>query len=67
MLLQTPLPKLLFWATPGALIPPEKAAWYQQQLPNVKTVHIGAGIHYIQEDNPQLIGKELATWYASLG
>jgi len=34
---------------------------------NVKTVHIGAGVHYLQEDNPQLIGQELATWYASLG
>jgi len=30
---------------------------------NVKTVHIGAGVHYLQEDNPQLIGQELATWY----
>lgn len=65
-LLQTPLPKLLFWAIPGALIPPEKVTWYQQRLPNVKTVHIGAGIHYLQEDNPQLIGQELATWHASL-
>jgi haloalkane dehalogenase len=65
-LLQTPLPKLLFWATPGALIPPEKATWYQQHLLHVKTVHIGAGIHYLQEDNPQVIGQELATWYASL-
>jgi haloalkane dehalogenase len=65
-LLKTPLPKLFFWATPGALIPPEKAAWYQQHLPNVKAVHIGAGVHYLQEDNPHEIGQELATWYACL-
>jgi haloalkane dehalogenase len=65
-LLQTPLPKLLFWATPGALIPQEKAVWYQQHLPNLKAVHIGSGIHYLQEDNPHIIGQELATWYASL-
>jgi haloalkane dehalogenase len=66
-LLQTPLPKLFFWATPGALISPEKAVWYQQHLPHVKAVHIGAGVHYLQEDNPHVIGQELATWYASLG
>jgi haloalkane dehalogenase len=66
-LLQTSLPKLLFWATPGALVPEEKALWYQKHLQNVKVVHVGAGIHYLQEDNPHLIGKELSTWYASLG
>ncbi|WNZ25783.1 haloalkane dehalogenase [Leptolyngbya sp. NK1-12] len=65
-LLQTDLPKLLFWATPGALIPEEKAMWYQRHLQRVKAVRIGAGIHYLQEDNPHLIGKELSTWYTSL-
>jgi haloalkane dehalogenase len=64
-LLQTSLPKLLFWATPGALVPEEKAVWYQQHLPHVKAVHIGSGLHYLQEDNPHLIGQELANWYTS--
>jgi haloalkane dehalogenase len=65
-LLQTSLPKLFFWATPGAVVPEEKAIWYQQYLPNVTAVHVGPGVHYIQEDNPQLIGQELASWHASL-
>jgi haloalkane dehalogenase len=65
-LLQTPLPKLFFWATPGALISEEKASWYQNHLPNLRAVHIGSGIHYLQEDNPHLIGQELANWYNSL-
>jgi len=26
----------------------------------------GSQIHYLQEDNPHLIGSELAQWYRSL-
>ena len=37
--------------------------WSKQDL---KTVDIGAGIHSLQEDNPDLIGSELAKWYQSL-
>jgi len=29
-------------------------------------VDIGRGLHYLQEDNPHLIGAELANWYKSL-
>lgn len=65
-LLMSELPKLLFYAAPGALIPQQLAQWYLQNLKNLISVDIGAGIHYLQEDNPHLIGEELATWYASL-
>lgn len=63
---QSPLPKLLFTATPGALIDAQAAAWCQQHLTNLKVVDIGAGSHFIQEDNPHLIGAELASWYGGL-
>ncbi len=35
-------------------------------MKNLKTVDIGPGIHYLQEDNPHLIGSELAGWYSRL-
>ncbi len=60
------VPKLLFHAKPGGLIPKSVVAWCKQNLKNLKTVDIGQGIHYLQEDNPHLIGKELAEWYESL-
>lgn len=63
---QSSLPKLLFCATPGALVPAPVVEWCQQNLPNLKVVDIGPGIHFIQEDNPHLIGTELANWYSSL-
>ncbi|MFQ6083397.1 MAG: haloalkane dehalogenase [Candidatus Aminicenantia bacterium] len=63
---QSDLPKLLFYATPGALITAPVVEWCQQNLKNLKLVDIGQGIHYLQEDNPHLIGSELANWYSSL-
>ncbi len=41
--------------------------WCEQNLKNLKTVDTGPGIHYLQEDNPHLIGSELAQWYKGLG
>jgi len=63
---QSELPKLLFYATPGAILPPMLVEWCQQNLKNLKTVDIGQGIHFLQEDNPHLIGSELASWYRGL-
>ena len=40
--------------------------WSIQNLKNLKTVDIGAGTHFLQEDNPDMIGSELAAWYKTL-
>ncbi len=63
---QSDLPKLLFYGAPGILGSPQMVEWSIQNLKNLKTVDIGAGIHFLQEDNPDLIGSELAKWYQSL-
>ena len=63
---QSVLPKLLFHATPGALLPAPLVDWCRQNLKNLKTVDIGSGTHFLQEDNPHLIGQELAAWYNRL-
>ena len=59
-------PKLLLYATPGGIIDAAAVAWCEEHLPNVQTVDIGEGIHYLQEDKPHLIGEELAKWYQGL-
>ena len=59
-------PKILFYAHPGGLISSTVVEWCQQNLKNLRTIDIGEGIHYLQEDNPHLIGSELAAWYNSL-
>lgn len=60
------LPKLLFHVTPGAIIPPEAVGWLQANVPNLKTLHLGPGQHFIQEDYPTEIGQGLADWLATL-
>ena len=61
-LLECKVPKLMFHATPGAIILEDLAGWYKDRLLNVTAVNIGPGRHWIQEDNPHLIGDELAKW-----
>jgi len=63
---ETELPKLLFYASPGGIIEATTLAWCRENLPNLQTVDIGEGIHFVQEDNPHLIGEELANWYQAL-
>ena len=63
---ESEIPKLLFFATPGGLIDSRMVDWCKQNLKNLKVVDIGEGIHFLQEDNPHLIGEELAKWYTDL-
>ncbi len=63
---QSDLPKLLFYGAPGVLGSPQMVEWSIQNLKNLKTVDIGPGIHFLQEDNPHLIGAELAEFYKGL-
>jgi len=64
---ETPIPKILFHARPGGLIPEEATGWLRQNLPNITTVDIGEGLHYLQEDHPHLIGEKLSEWYGGIG
>lgn len=61
-LVETDLPKLLFYAHPGFLTGEKMVEWCESALSNLKMKDIGEGIHFIQEDNPHLIGRELALW-----
>lgn len=59
----SPTPKLLQYASPGAIIPPTAAAWMAEHYRNIETQFIGYGTHYVQEDNPEAIGRGIADWY----
>jgi haloalkane dehalogenase len=63
---ETELPKLLFFATPGGIVDASVLAWCKRHLKKLRTVDIGPGIHYLQEDNPDMIGEKLAQWYQQL-
>lgn len=60
------IPKLMIHAEPGALIPPEAAAYLKENLTNLTSVNIGAGVHFIQEDNPEAITSALTDWLGTI-
>lgn len=61
-LLETNVPKILFWALPGAFVREEHAKWYEEKLHNAKVIFLGDGVHYLQEDHPHRIGREIASF-----
>lgn len=63
---RSPLPKLMLYVTPGALITQEHAEWAQRNIQNLKSVFIGPGSHFVQESSPRRIGQEVAAWCRSL-
>ena len=52
-------PKLLFAADPGAIVSPAMAEAFVQKLHDCRFVTLGAGIHYLQEDHPETIGRSV--------
>lgn len=59
---ETELPKILFYASPGAITNASAVDWSEANLKNLQTVALGQGIHYLQEDHPEAIGRTLANW-----
>lgn len=64
---QTDVPMLFFWARPGALNNEAFADSMVVRVKNIQTTFVGAGRHYIQEDQPEVIGRALADWRRRIG
>jgi haloalkane dehalogenase len=62
---ESDVPKILFHATPGAILPPERLDMFSA-LSNLTTIDLGPGMHYLQEDHPHEIGEGIAEWYSGL-
>jgi haloalkane dehalogenase len=59
-------PKLLFAADPGALVSPALAEDFAQKLHDCCLVKLGAGVHFLQEDHPETIGRSVAAFIAEV-
>jgi len=66
-LAQSTYPKLLFVGNPGALISPSLAESFARGLKNCRLVHLNSGLHYLQEDHPDVIGANIKEWLVELG
>ena len=60
------VPKLLLYAQPGALMRGPLLEWCRNNMRNLKALDIGAGSHFVQEDQPHAIGEAIAEWYKGL-
>ena len=63
---ETDKPWLFLYATPGALNPENVADYWAKKAKNIETVYIGAGLHYVQEDQPYAIGTAISDFYRRL-
>jgi haloalkane dehalogenase len=59
-------PKLLFAAEPGALVSPAYAEDLAGKLKDCRFVKLGDGIHFLQEDHPETIGRSVAAFIAEV-
>jgi haloalkane dehalogenase len=59
-------PKLLFAADPGALVSPTLAEDFADQLHDCRLVKLGSGIHFLQEDHAETIGRSVAAFIAEV-
>jgi len=62
----SPLPKLLLYARPGAIMR-NLLGWCEDNIANLKSVDVGAGVHFLQEDTPHEIGEAIREWLAASG
>jgi haloalkane dehalogenase len=66
-LAESSYPKLLFAGNPGALISPSFGESFAKGLKNCRFVQLASGIHYLQEDHPDVIGASVKEWLTELG
>jgi haloalkane dehalogenase len=66
-LAESSYPKLLFVGNPGALISPAFAESFAKRLRNCRVVQLCSGLHYLQEDHPDVIGSNIKDWLIDLG
>ena len=58
----TKKPILFLYANPGAIAGDNAREWYEDHIKNLETAYIGQGIHFIQEDEPESIGRAVSEW-----
>jgi haloalkane dehalogenase len=56
------VPKLLLTFDPGVLIRADLVRWCREHLRNLDVKHVGAGSHFVQEDEPEAIGDAVREW-----
>lgn len=65
-LAQANTPMLALHASPGAIFTSDFMDMLIADVPRIQTIHIGSGMHYLQEVQPTLIGTSVAQWLSGI-
>jgi len=60
------IPLLLLTFEPGAIVGPKEVEWARESFSRLTVRHMGAGVHFVQEDQPAAIGQAIAEWLRGL-
>jgi haloalkane dehalogenase len=60
------IPKLLLYATPGAAVTEKVLTYARERVANLEMKHIGAGKHFLPEDQPDAVGQAIAEFQKRL-
>jgi haloalkane dehalogenase len=59
-------PKLLLRFEPGFLLTPAVLAWARTHIRSLEVQAAGAGIHFVQEEQPEAIAHQIGAWLERL-
>jgi haloalkane dehalogenase len=59
---ESSVPKLLLAFDPGAILGADVVDWCRRSFRNLEIRHLGAGSHFVQEDQPEAIGDAVRDW-----
>lgn len=60
------VPKLMFYTKPGLVLKYKDALNIRQSWPNLTSIYLGKGGHYLQEQYPHEIGQGILEWYSTI-
>jgi len=65
-LMDSEIPKLFFYVSPGVGIKEKDVKIIKDNMKNLKSIDLGEGLHFIQEDYPHEIGVGISEWYKEI-
>jgi haloalkane dehalogenase len=64
VLLRGQVPRLPLHGEPGSVVGPAEVDWCRRDGTSLEIVSVGAGTHFLPEDQPEAISRALAAWLA---